>query len=592
MNEPINQSKGISLIYLRVSTEKQADKGIALPTQQDACFKCAQENDYTFNEQTDIYEDRGESARTMDRPALLDMLNRCEADKSVKAIIVYDLSRLARNRDDFSLIKVALRKNGIKLISATEGVDDSPEGQMLEGVLSSIAEFFSAQHGRRVKNNLIRKVKDGGWPRLAPFGYKNVQEKASTGKVKAWIEINWDEARWVTRAFELFATGNYSSRSLTDQLAGEGFPVRPYKNNVNTLHYGYLERMLRDKFYIGVLEWNGIVNEEGKHELFLDRALFDKVQAVIQSRTGSISRQRRLFSVLKSLSVCDECHSKMTSEEKTMKSGKVWRYLRCTKAQHHKKVECDQAYYYESDYEKQFAKLLNTLHLPEATTDKLRTKVKGLFADEQQVYEKARKDILGQIEGIKRQKKNLVLQLVDKDKASQNDMELYHTIMADLDADERRQQAELGKVESKIAGVVRTVEIALSLTVSCAYAFEKAKEPQLKALLARTLFKQLYMRDGQIVRAVLQEPLDYLCYNRIKKNPVFYQDLLGGSGGDRTHDKWLKRPLLYRLSYRPAAEFLRFLDILAYWLLFFNPPYVTISLCYWKLSLIFRILNC
>lgn len=536
MNELETQQKGIALIYLRVSTGKQAEKGIALPTQQDTCFTYANREGYVFNEVTDVYVERGETGRNMDRPKLIEMLQRCDTDKTVKAVIVYDVSRLARDRIDFAIIKRDFKKRGIKLLSATEGIDDTPEGQMLEGMLSTIAEFFSLQHGRRVKANLLQKVKSGGWSGAAPYGYKNVQERASTGKTKAWLEVNWEEAKWVARAFELYATGKYSTAVLTKQLMEEGWAIRKRAKSSGVLHKSHLERLLQDRFYIGIVEWHGeVANEQANHELFLDRALFDKVQTLLKARAASgSSRQRRLFSVLKGISFCGECGSKMTSEEQIKKDGKCFRYLRCLKMQKKQKMDCKQGYTHESEYESQFAKLLKTIQLPPGMGEKLRLKVKALFSEEQTLYEKARKSIQDQIEGIKRKKKNLVLQLVDKERNSEGDMDVYHAVMADLVVDEVRLTDELGKVESKLGGVVRTVEIALSLTVNCSYAFEKAKEPQLRALLANTLFKKLYFRDGVLIRAVLQEPLDYLCRDRISGNPVFEQDAYGGPSRIRT----------------------------------------------------------
>src|SRR3989338_3538756 len=153
-----------ALIYLRVSTDKQAEKGIAIPTQKEKCLECLKTHNYDFDETTDLYTDKGESARTMDRPALLDMITRCETDKNVGAIIVYDLSRLARDRMDFAMIKQMLKKHEIKFISATEtAIDESPEGQFLEGILSATAEFSSTQNARRVKLNMAKKAKDGIW---------------------------------------------------------------------------------------------------------------------------------------------------------------------------------------------------------------------------------------------------------------------------------------------------------------------------------------------------------------------------------------------------------------------------------------------
>src|SRR3989344_4228514 len=183
MNNQIETIVKKILVYLRVSTDRQAEKGIALPTQKDKCLETVKSTGYEFDENMDFYVDRGESARTMDRPALLDMLNRCSQDKSIGAIIVYDISRLARDRVDYALIKQELRKRKIKIISATEPIDESPEGQVLEGVLSSIAEFSSTQSARRIKLNMARKIRDGWWATKAAYGYRNIQEKVSTGKV-------------------------------------------------------------------------------------------------------------------------------------------------------------------------------------------------------------------------------------------------------------------------------------------------------------------------------------------------------------------------------------------------------------------------
>ena len=542
-----------ALIYLRVSTDKQAEKGIAIPTQQDRCFEYARENGLDFDTETDIYIDRGESARSMDRPALADMLNRCQTDRSVKAIIVYDVSRLARNRIDFAIIKQSLEKKKIKLISATEPINDTPEGQILEGVLSSVAEFFSTQNARKVRANMIKKAKDGYWPTRAPYGYKNVQEKVATGKVRAWVEVNWEEAKWVTRTFELFATGEYSTKSLAKKLAEEGFPVRNYRNGKGKLHSSFVERILREKFYAGILEWGGITVAPpvSKHELFLDPALFNKVQIILDARNAGASRHRRLFSVLKAVSYCAECGSKMTVEEATTSSGRVIQYLRCLKQQKNEKVDCKQKFYHEEEYIKQFKKILQKVELPDAFVEKLRVKVKTLFADEQAIYEAARKDILSKIENNQRRKKNLILQFIDRDNPSMSDEMIYDSVKHELEVEEERLNQDLARTKSKIAGVARTVEIALALAVSVSHAFDRATEPELRALLARTIFKKLYYRDGKIVSATLNEPLDYLLCKKLKRYPVFDLASVSGPRENRTPASAMRMPRNTTLLWAP-----------------------------------------
>ena len=397
---------------------------------------------------------------------------------------------------------------------------------------------------------MAKKVRDGYWPTRAPYGYKNVQEKVATGKVRAWVEINWEEAKWVTRAFELFATGKYSTKTLAKKLAEENFAIRKYKGNLGKLHSSFIEKTLRDEFYIGVMKWGGVTVSppNTKHELFLDPALFNKAQVILDARNAGASRHRRLFSVLKAISYCAECGSKMTAEEKTTSSGRVIQYLRCMKAQHNEKVICKQKFYQEEEYIKQFQRILKKVELPDTFVEKLREKVKALFADEQAIYEAAKKDILSKIENVQRRRKNLIMEFIDKDGLSQTDQLIYASVKHELEVEEERLNGDLAKTKSKIAGVVRTVEIAISLAVSASHAFENAEEPEMKALLARTIFKTLYFKDGKIELAVFNEPLDYLLRKKLKKYPVFDLASVSGPYRIRTGCLLIANEALYQLS--------------------------------------------
>lgn len=195
-------------------------------------------------------------------------------------------------------------------------------------------------------------------------------------------------------------------------------------------------------------------------------------------------------------------------------------------------MACSQKYVHEDLYLQQFRDILELLELPPGFTERMRSRIRTLFGNEQAIYERARGDLTSRTEDVKRRKKNLVLKLIDAEKTSRADVELYESVKIELDADEQRLNEELARAESKIASVVRTVEISTALAASCSYAFEKAKEPALQALLARTLFKRLDMRDGKIVRVTLNEPLDFICYPRLKKYPVF--DLAAALGDDGT----------------------------------------------------------
>src|SRR5881227_947005 len=101
-----------AVVYLRVSTSKQADKaedkdGYSLPAQREACYRKAEQ---LGAEVVDEYMDRGESAKTADRPQFKAMLARIDADRDIDYVILDKVNRFARNRRDDANILFELRK--------------------------------------------------------------------------------------------------------------------------------------------------------------------------------------------------------------------------------------------------------------------------------------------------------------------------------------------------------------------------------------------------------------------------------------------------------------------------------------------------
>jgi len=500
-----------ALIYLRVSTDRQAQKGIALPTQQERCLAHATEQGYAVDGKKDIYIDGGESARTMDRPALMDLLAQCKEDKGVRAVIVYDISRLARNRLDFALIKQTLRKAGVMLISATEPINDTPEGQMLEGVLSTVAEFFSAQSGRKVAANMRRKAETGGWPNLAPYGYQNRKEKLPDGQIRAWIEPNTEESRWVKEAFELLATGKYSVKALAAVLNREGFRVRRLKNRqTKVLHHSQLERLLRNKIYIGVIEWGGIVNEHGTHERIIEPDLFYRVQDLLLMRSGSTTRVRRHRSLFKKIAFCAECRSAMTIDLKETSSARAIYYLRCRKVQKGTPVRCSQRYFTEEIYTGQLERLIRCVELPARAVGLLREKLQQLSGEEEHVYDRVRAGLLRELEALERRQENLLVRSLDHNPHDEGQRSLYDRVRAELAEEHSRLTRELNRLKVKLERIGRILMMALEIAGATTRAFAADPDPDYRGLIARVIFKELRMNDGRIVGGKLNDPLVFL----------------------------------------------------------------------------------
>ena len=131
-----------ALVYMRVSTKEQAERdgdpeGYSIPAQREACHRKAEALGASLVEE---FVDRGESARSADRPALQDMLRFVSAH-DVDYVIVHKVDRLARSRLDDVTITAALQAAGVQLVSVTENIDETPSGALLYGIMSSIAEF-------------------------------------------------------------------------------------------------------------------------------------------------------------------------------------------------------------------------------------------------------------------------------------------------------------------------------------------------------------------------------------------------------------------------------------------------------------------
>ena len=134
-----------AVIYARYSSDNQREESI-----DGQIRECT---DYARRENIKIvgtYIDRALSARTADRPDFQRMIHDSEK-KLFDAVIVWKLDRFSRDRYDSAFYKRQLRKNGVKLISATEAISDGPEGIILEALLEGMNEYYSAELSVKIK---------------------------------------------------------------------------------------------------------------------------------------------------------------------------------------------------------------------------------------------------------------------------------------------------------------------------------------------------------------------------------------------------------------------------------------------------------
>ena len=153
-------SKG-AVIYVRVSTAEQASSNQSLPVQESKARALCQQRGLNVLK---LFADKGESARTDDRPEFKKLMAYCrEHRREISHVIVADLSRLARNVLDQGQTIVELTEMGIQLVSVDEpNLDDSAAGRLLKNVLGSMNQFFSDSLSEKTKDRMTAGSRGGG----------------------------------------------------------------------------------------------------------------------------------------------------------------------------------------------------------------------------------------------------------------------------------------------------------------------------------------------------------------------------------------------------------------------------------------------
>jgi len=230
-----------AVAYARFSSDNQREESII--AQLRAIREYAQQKGYTIIKE---YTDEARSATTDDRPAFLQMIHDITSGLlQVEVVLVHKLDRFARNRYDSAFYRRELKKNGVRLESVLEPLDDSPESVILESVLEGMAEYYSknlAREARKgMKENAYECKHNGGLP---PLGYDVDPE------TKKYV-INEKEAEAVRLIFQRVLEG-VSYTALAEELNLKGYQTkagRPFNKNSFT-------EILSNEKYKGIYIWD------------------------------------------------------------------------------------------------------------------------------------------------------------------------------------------------------------------------------------------------------------------------------------------------------------------------------------------------
>jgi DNA invertase Pin-like site-specific DNA recombinase len=301
-------------VYTRKSSEEGLEQEFnSLDAQRESCEA------YIASQKTegwllvpDRYDDGGISGATLERPALQRLLAHIEAHR-VDVVVVYKIDRLSRALMDFAKLVEVFDRNNVTFVSVTQSFNTTTSmGRLTLNILLSFAQFEREVIGERIRDKFAASRKKGMWMGgFVPLGYDVKDRK---------LIVNKAEATTVRKIFERFIKIG-SATALVHALRTEGVTGKQGK----LVDKGYVYKLLNNRVYVGDAVHKGTAYP-GEHQAIIDRALWDRVHAVLREspRKRAAHTRAQTPALLKGL-IFGPTGRAMTPAH-TRKGDKLYRY--------------------------------------------------------------------------------------------------------------------------------------------------------------------------------------------------------------------------------------------------------------------------
>jgi DNA invertase Pin-like site-specific DNA recombinase len=307
-----------AILYIRVSTDEQADKGYSQRAQDETLHRYCELNG--IRPVKVVYEDH--SAKTFERPAwraMLAGLKKIKADQQPDLLLFTKWDRFSRNAGDAYQMIAMLNRLGCEPQAIEQPLDLAiPENKMMMAFYLAAPEVENDRRALNVKHGMRRAKKEGRYMGIAPVGYAN-KSYENGQKYIAPKEPLAELMRW---AFNEVATGRYPVEQVWRKARGKGLTCCP--NN--------FRNALRNPVYCGKVIVPATKDEpeywtEGQHQPLIPERLFLKVQGVLKSRAAPRTKLRAPEQLpLRGLLKCPKCHRMLTGSASKGRNGYFYYY--------------------------------------------------------------------------------------------------------------------------------------------------------------------------------------------------------------------------------------------------------------------------
>lgn len=401
-----------AILYARVSTDEQADKGYSLQVQEEQLRKYCELKGIEII--TIYFEDH--SAKNFNRPEFQKFLQYAKTNhKQIDYLLFLAWDRFSRNAPDAYEMIRRLNKWNIEPQAISQPIDFSvPQNKVMLSIYLTLPEVDNDIRSQKVKAGMRGANKVGRWCRNAPYGYLNRRDEQNKP-----IIVPAPNAHLIRYAFEEVAKDN---RTLTDirlEVNREGMKIS--RSNFSL--------MIRNPIYVGKIRIPATPDEpetivQGIHEPLISEQLFEKVQNVLSKREKKKNQPKftkvREELPLRGILSCSNCGKHITGSASKSRTGDKHYYYHC--------MHCGKERFRADTANAEMEELLNTLQITGDVTPLFQEMLSEELGESVQDQAKKKEQLTKELNKLNQQRENLQNTFLDGNLSAQDYTELKNRL--------------------------------------------------------------------------------------------------------------------------------------------------------------------
>ena len=489
-------NKKVAVIYRRVSTTEQKDKGHSLPAQKEVI------ENYCLKNRIEVLEDFEEdfSAKNFIRPEMQKLIEFVTRNKGkIDFVLVHKWDRFSRSLSD-ALDYIALFDSlGVQVNACEQWIDfDEPQQHLMLHIYLSMGEVENRIKSDRTKMGIYSALSSGRYINMQPIGYVKGTDESG----KPLMQPDSLKSPLIKDLLEKFASGNYTQNELLEEYG-----------KTLCLKRATLSRMLRNPLYAGLVrvpEYKGKPEHvvRGLHEPLISDETYSRIQLVLQGRSSELKKPKSITEEfpLRGFLSCPDCGAKLTGSGSRSKTGRRYFY-------YHSNAKCRcNIRFRASDANDKFHELLANIS-PNSPSIELFKEILTQKLDQNRSSNKKR---IRELETHLNELENMEQSLIDKYVIGSFDEATFDQTKKRYEKKSIELTEEMARLQSEPNITSRRIENCVRLISNLEELYSKANV-KIKQALQSSIFSEPLVFDGVKYRTPVLKEAVKLILNTTKE---------------------------------------------------------------------------